>query len=550
MGKQGGPFMNRDQQSQSNLYSFLISLFAFSLAFNLFSYVTADPDLWGHVKFGEQIWTAKALHTDDPFSYTAHGMPWINHEWLSEIIFYLTFRFSGPAGLLLLIILAGLLTVSLLFQMCLKKENNLPALFLYFPLLVSVMGPGYMMRPHIFSYLFLAILMCLLQSFFHDGNRRAMTVIPLIFLFWVNMHGGVVAGLGIFALVILTESIRCIFQGEKLNTWLWAGFSLSCLTILINPYGVDLWKFFYHTLSVPREIGEWNPVPLLNADFLAYKTLTLLFLATLFAKTKKRSWEVVIILFSLWYGFKHQRHTVLTAIVMTPYLYLHLSAWIKKTGGSLDLSRSNPAGKFVKRHFASLFPISNPALTFTLRVEPGPRSSPFHGVLKTALVALILLNIFEGVEKYRSSGAGIIVEPQVYPSYAVQFMNVNHIAGNILVPFDWGEYVIWKMPGSRVSIDGRFRTVYPKTIIRQNRAFSFGGPDWQGMLNRYPTEIILTRRSDKTHQRMDEETGWMKIYEDPVSLIYMRVPGKENSGLVRKRGEFIHPEDPPSYLFP
>ena len=81
--------------------------------------------------------------------------------------------------------------------------------------------------------------------------------------------------------------------------------------------------------------------------------------------------------------------------------------------------------------------------------------------------------------------------------------------------------VIWKMPESKVSIDGRFRTVYPEEVINKSWSFSMGLKGWKAMIDDYPTEVILTRKSDQAHSVMDQEKNWIQIYDDPLSKIYI-----------------------------
>ena len=59
------------------------------------SLTIADPDLWGHVRFGLDILeTGRIVHAD-PYSYLTGEQPWINHEWLAEVVFYLLYRAGG-----------------------------------------------------------------------------------------------------------------------------------------------------------------------------------------------------------------------------------------------------------------------------------------------------------------------------------------------------------------------------------------------------------------------------------------------------------------------
>ena len=63
----------------------------------LVSTTIADADLWGHLRSGLDILSAKALHVSDPYSFTS-DRPWMNHEWLSELLMAVAYRALGPAG--------------------------------------------------------------------------------------------------------------------------------------------------------------------------------------------------------------------------------------------------------------------------------------------------------------------------------------------------------------------------------------------------------------------------------------------------------------------
>jgi hypothetical protein len=57
----------------------------------------------------------------------------------------------------------------------------------------------------------------------------------------------------------------------------------------------------------------------------------------------------------------------------------------------------------------------------------------------------------------------------------VDFLRVNGVRGNLATPFDWGQYVLWKLhPAVKVSFDGRYETVYPEEVARDNFNFIRG----------------------------------------------------------------------------
>ena len=77
------------------------------------TYTAADPDLWGHVRFGLDSLETGAISTVDPYSFTS-DRPWLNHEWLSEVAMGAAYRIGGQLGLALLKSMLVLVTVLLI----------------------------------------------------------------------------------------------------------------------------------------------------------------------------------------------------------------------------------------------------------------------------------------------------------------------------------------------------------------------------------------------------------------------------------------------------
>lgn len=324
------------------------------------------------------------------------------------------------------------------------------------------------------------------------------------------------AGMGILLVVTLTEGTRSLISGEKIWKPLLVSFICSCLAILINPHGIELWQFFYHSLSQPRNITEWDAIPLWGKQFLFLKILVLLFLATLLLPGKKNLWKILIILGSIYFGFKHQRHSMLTAIVLAFYLPMYLSrgleSWEKNVTNTIYAGSLNSLAKLV-------------------------------------LSIFMVFQLIDGFSKYNQNELKILVEPQVYPSYLAQFMNANKLEGNILVPFDWGEYFIWKLPTSKISIDGRFRTAYPEKVIEWNKkVYSVKNPDSK-LLEKYPTDIIVVRKKDTPKNYLGENNEWTKIYEDLIAVLFV---SKNQTSVLKKfkNKGLIQPTEPPSLNFP
>ena len=71
------------------------------LGFGLATVTHADPDLWGHVRFGLDALMSHGLPATDPYSFT-QDRAWLNHEWLSEAAMAVAYESLGTLGLRLL----------------------------------------------------------------------------------------------------------------------------------------------------------------------------------------------------------------------------------------------------------------------------------------------------------------------------------------------------------------------------------------------------------------------------------------------------------------
>ena len=499
----------------------LIRILVYSSAFYFFSFVTADTDLWGHIKFGQDMWNAMAFQRVDIYSYTAFGSEWINHEWLSELIMYFAYHGFGSPGLLIGKLLVGFSIVYLLSKISFHRTCEPIVYGMVFVLSVFVMCPGFMIRPQILTFLFAAYFLYSFHLYFERG-KNLLWSLPMIMVVWVYCHGGFLIGVGMFPVAVACEYVTCRMRNrdkghlKRMIFWL----ILTELAVLINPYGYHLLSFLYETLRLPRGISEWNPVAVFDLSYFRFKLLALLFASSFFIRNKERRyWEIGIIIIALIYAFMHQRHAPVFAIVAAPYLTENISLMVKRMG-LFDRIRS----------FSS------------------------YVLLSVFLLLLISYQSAFAGYKYVKAECNIIVDPTVYPVSAVCFLKQNGIKGDILIPFEWGEYAIWKLyPDCKVSIDGRFRTVYPEEILTDHFEAAGNESRLRDLLEKYPADIILGRQNRLYQRLIATEKRWVYVYSDPTSIVFVRDGGSQRDILNKLgRKELIYPDKDtgPSFYFP
>ena len=222
----------------------------------------ADPDLWGHVRFGGDIIDSAAIRLPDTYSFTA-DKPWTNHEWLAEIIMAAAYRTAGAAGLVLLKLTIVALSLGCMWRIVRADTTGIrPAAILMTLALAGILPRVQQVRPQLFSVLCFALLMTILRR--AEKRPAALWFAPPLFAVWANLHGGWLVGCGTLALWCSARTWTLRTEGQasvRSLAILWSACVAALAATLINPYGPGLWMFLAETVGLSRRfISEWGPV--------------------------------------------------------------------------------------------------------------------------------------------------------------------------------------------------------------------------------------------------------------------------------------------------
>lgn len=457
---------------------------------------TVDMDLWGLLAFGRLL-THGPFPYHDVFSYTAPQAEWIYHEWGCGWLFYQVFQLLGSPSLfaLKLLILAGIAamiqatlslyqekragSISLLFAVM-----SILALYLFLPLTLATI------RCHLFSFLGFALLIYLLERFRLNPGTQAYWWIPATMLLWGNLHGGYITGLLLLAFyAIWFAAERKPAQARTIGLTLLA----SILAVMINPYAFKLPLALVSGWLHPRPfIGEWQNVFLWSPIYGTVYTVLLLywlfFGALGWRKEKSRFPGALLLLAATGLmGFLHVKLVPFFLLIMLTY------------GFSLPLPEKE---------------LSIP-----------PRLAQLAQMLLILLSAGLLFletSIASGslnvqVPGSRQAGQSVTI----YPQGAVAFIQSNHLHGNLWSTFEWGEYLLWNLsPEIKVSLDGRYETLYPEQIFLDHRSF-FGPPFDTSQAFRYSTQLLLVPSNlTPLLQKLASDKRLTSLYQDEVATLF------------------------------
>lgn len=462
-----------------------------------FSDTVADPDLWGHVRFGQDILRTGSIRQVDAYSYRTAGRVWINHEWLAEVLFAGVYNAAGPRGLIVAKVLISLVIEGLCY-VHLRRRGLGP--FPSAALLIVAAIPFRMglatVRPQVFTYLLFLVELLVIERA-SGGRASGLWLLPLLFAAWVNLHGGVLAGVGVLGIWVAVRLLeRRGAPIRRANIILPLGVvGVSLLALLLNPYGAGLISFLLRTATVPRpEISEWTPLGLASLPGLFLLVLlTTGILGLVGSRRRREPWAVVLFGVAALLPFVANRHYPLFVLSLFVLVGEHLAdAW----------------ARFLALH---------------------PRLAGLRRVI-AALALIAALGLL--AQSPRRFGC-IRVEPFYFsfPARAVALLEQAGFRGNIAVPFDWGEYVIWHLgPAARVSIDGRRETIYSDESYRQSRDLELGTRVWDALLKTPPaTDLVLAPKGSPTTNLMARANGWLPLYQDTFCVIFARqgLPGLE-----------------------
>jgi hypothetical protein len=443
----------------------------------------ADPDLWGHVRFGADI-LSEGLHSLDTYSFTS-DIPWVNHEWLAEAVMYLAWAAFGGAGLvglkLLVVVGTFLLVVSAL------RKDHLPPVtrdLVVSVLLLGLWARVFVVRPQLFSIVLFAGLLSSIRAA-ERGRLRSLWLVPLTFVIWVNTHGGWIVGMG--ALLVWTGAVLAgLVPGVSRRAALIAAAGGIAATLL-NPYGYGLWTFLGETVSLDRpNINDWKPL----VDSGAQVVIPWLLTATL---------AIVAV-------FRGGRRIPISHVVIA-------------VGLAVASIRVNRLDVF--------FTLSTVMLLAPYVAEPLSRPLPWRvWTLPTVAAAGVLLLVLTlaGWSQRAQLACVRLDGPWMPERESGAFITANHLQGRLLSWFDWGQYAIWHFaPGLRVSMDGRRETVYSTKFVAEHVQLYFEPEKAVGLLARLHPDYAWLPAGLPLVAALDR-AGWSRLYTGPESVVFAREP--------------------------
>lgn len=438
-----------------------------------------DPDTYWHIAAGNWILQHAAVPQRDPFSFTMPGAPWVDHEWLGQVLIALAWDAGGWSGLALLGALAVALALGLLCRLLLRRLPPLPTLAFVLLAGLSVL-PGLLCRPHLLALPLMVTWAGALVAARAESRPPSWALLPLLTL-WANLHGSFLIGI-VLAMPLAAEAVLAAPPAARRRVGIaWGGFVAgSVLAACLTP---NLLRGLVHPVQIMRmsatlrAVTEWR-----SPDFQQLQPIEIWLLAALGLALARGirlpPIRILLLLGLLHAGLQHARNQMLLGLI-----------------GPLVAAAP----------LAAILPRRNDRVAAILQRIARPVGA---GAVVAAVAAGAL---FLRHPLARTDDA-------VTPRAALDHVPRALAAAPVLNSYDFGGYLIFR--GVKPYIDGR-ADMYGDGFVADYLALP-RRDRLQAALRDHAIAWTLLKADDAVVAVLDALPGWQRVYADAIAVVHVR----------------------------
>jgi len=488
--------MYRDLKSAINtkwtLPLFLVVLMAATMSVRLLS----DPDLGSHLKGGRWIVAHRTVPQKDISTYTVSGNDYIDVHWLFQLVVFGIYSLGGYKMLSLLVTLLALLLFSLLFIRNAKEGIHKGLTVFLLLLAFLVLEPRIMLRPEMFTLLYLSLLLFILDQYI-SGKENLLFLLPVIMLVWCNMQGLFVLGL-----IVMVVYFACRwFTDKRVDRQFALYLAGAVLACLANPYFIRGFLFpfelftrlegdnvFHQHIKELVSLASLDKLVIKDALFIIYAVFA--FVSAALTIRRRRPHEVILLVLFLYLAVIAIRNIPLFVVVSFPVLS-------RSMNGISEHLRAKGTQRYLKATGKAVFWV---CIIFPLLLIPRMITNAYY-----------LANA-----SYCKTGLGI--DPWHQPVRAAGFLNKNGLQGRIVNSLSFGGWLSWSLQ-QPVFIDGRLEVI--RESLYREVVESWNG-NLPGLLEKYKPELVIFNylKYYPWTAQLVKMPAWKLVYLDGFTAIY------------------------------
>jgi len=486
----------------------LLLLVAGTLAFQ----EIRDLDIGFHLKAGRWMWENLAFPGNDVFTYTITNR-YIDLYWLYQLFLAGVDAVGGAFALVsanALLVMVGVAIVMLRA----RRLGSIDTVWFGVAMTAGIFATAYQftIRPHVFSWIFLGLMLYLLEEYY-QGRTRRLWPMALVMLLWTNTHTLFVLGW----IVLFCYAVGISVRDRRIDLHLLLWGAVSVAVSFLNPYFLDgvllpLQQFgFLQQGNLYKElIAEYmSPFRAFSFDrymvggsfvllqptffFHLYLLLALVGIVARIIDTKgRRLHEILLLLFFTYILLSAFKNIGYFIVATLPIVIQGLAALGRRFRSSEESGR----GVWTFR--------ANIAMAVVLTVA-------FLGVRSDAYYVG-----YRGLEM-----TGWRYSTYKAPIAATEFIRDHHLTGRILNHFNFGGILMNMLP-QKVFIDGRNEVIGEEFFAEYSRMFNREGRDY--ILAKYHPDIVIFpfATAPNWQDYFRKRPDFRLVFVDGAAAVYLR----------------------------
>lgn len=455
----------------------------------------SDGDTGWHIRVGDWIRENGAFPRQDFLSFSKAGEPWFAWEWGAGIWMSFLHSWAGLKGVVLgmgLLIPAYLM---ILFRHALWRGAT-PLIAL--PVLLLASGSSaihYLARPHLFTLMFLAAGLWIVEADRRVRSARIWFLVPLTIV-WANLHGGFLSLVACLGLISIGSALSKDWSLARRYGILAA----VCLTVsVLNPYGYHLHEHILAYLRsdwIREAVDEFQSPSFRSEPMLLFEILMFGALITAYRAVRRGNWADALLVV----GWAHLslgsvRHVPIFLLVAGPILAAELSAWWNEIVPGLP---------------------RRAILRTVDRVSRDLRDGFMRNSVWVLLPALLMVLLDSP-----------IAWPKTFPEvkFPVQLIERyrNEIEGKrVLTTDEWGDYLAYRFyPQQRVFFDGR-SDFYGEKLGKTYLSLMRGGVEAEEQVEHFRFDTVLIPREWSIQGALRRNPKWELLADGAKTVLFRR----------------------------
>lgn len=399
-----------------------------------------------------------------------------------------------------------------------KIKANAYVVFVLLPLVASAISLRIIIRPEIFSYVFVVVCLVFYLNAQKKFATKEMLAICLLLLLWTNYHTSIIGYIIIFGLFLEKAINKVVHQDESIiwSHWVLWGlliFSIGFIDLNLNGRPFIVQHFLLATINVMSQ-GYGQYIQEYSSTYSGHSTNVLTHVSwvlsayvVVWSVVKKQYGFAFVVALMTYFSWSTVRLLSVVLLINMCVLALYWTQFLSSS------------------HFLNL-----------------------RGSIKKALfivsVCVSLMTLYFLAEKaQRGVALGELRQAFLerrYPAQVVDYLARYQNGGNILNALEYGGYLLYKLsPDYKIYYDGRSNILYPIEFVKHNAGLWDRADRIEDVVEQYDIRYVVRKNTPGTYALLNGAKNLKLSFADDHFLLFSRA-GKAEFPLASTLLAFPH----------